>query len=183
MTLDWPMLIGLLTLVVVGGMGAYTVRAFVARTRNEFDSHRPALRVTNLSALNAGQVLTLTPEIENVGRGAAHDCVLQLGGWEGNYAVKTIHPRGARQRKHVVPIQLGPDAPIRTTLLSRSYLRLSYRDCWGLIYECWYPVSQTPHARPPLYDLHIDITHPELTEPAPSFRTMRRLLRQTPSVD
>ena len=181
--MNWVLFISLCALTIIGGTVAYAIYASISNTRKEFDACRPALRVTNLSALNAGQVLTLTPEIENVGHGTAHDCVLQLGGWEGNYAVKTIHPRGPRQRKHTVPIQLGPDAPIRTTLLSRSYLRLSYRDRWGLIYECWYPVAQIPHAKPSLYDLQIDLAHPELTEPAPSFRTVRRLLRQAPPMD
>jgi len=181
LAMDWPLLIGLFAFVIIGGIAAYTAYAFAARTKKEFYASRPALRVTNLAALNAGQMLTLTPELENVGHGVAYDCVLQLGGWEGNYSVKSMHPRGPRYRKHAVPIQLGPDASIRTASQSRIYLRLSYRDQWGLMYECWYPVAQIQRAGSTLYDIQIDLSHPELTEPTPSFWTMRRLLREKPS--
>jgi len=179
--MDWSLLIGLLALVLIGGIVAYAAYAFVARTKKEFDAHRPALRVTNLSALNADHTLTLTPEFENVGYGVAYDCVLQLRGWEGNYSVKNIHPQGPRYRKHAVPIQLGPDAPIRTASLSRVYLRLSYRDQWGLRYDCWYPVEQIRRAGSSLCDIQINLSQPELTEPTPSFWTMRRLLRERSS--
>jgi hypothetical protein len=183
MTMDWSLLIGLLAFIAIGGADAYHMSLLVARTKTEFLAGQPALRVTNLSAMNAGHVLTLTPELENVGRGVAYDCVLQLGGWEGNFSVKAIHPRGPRYRKHAVSIVLGPDTPIRTKSLSRSYLRLSYRDRWGLIYECWYPVDQIKNAAASLYDIQIDLSHPELTEPTPSFRTMRRLLQSHTSDD
>jgi len=170
-------LIGLLAFAIIGGGVAYLAYAFVAKTKKDFHACRPILRVTNLSALNAGQTLTLTPEFENVGRGVAFDCVLQLQGWEGNFSVKCIYPQGPRYTTYAVPIRLGPDAPIRTTSLPRIYLRLSYRDQWGLLYECWYPVEQIQRTGVSLYDLHIDLSHPELTEPMPSFWAMRRLLR------
>ena len=183
MTMDWPLLIGLFGFVALGGTVAYSLYSVIAQTKEEFFSGRPAVRVTNLSAMNAGPVLTLTPELENVGRGAAYDCVLQLGGWEGNFSIKTIHPRGQQYRKHAVSIVLGPEAPIRSTSLSRSSLWLSYRDRWGLKYECWYPVVQIKRAVSPLYDFQIDLSHPQLTEPTPSFLAMRRLLRSTPPDD
>ena len=179
--MDWLLLIGLLTFAIIAGVIAYTGYTFVRKTKKDFHAHRPALRVTNLSALNADRILTLTPEFENVGCGVAYDCVLQMRGWEGNFSVKSIHPQGPRYHKHVVPIRLAPDAPIRTASISKIYLRLSYRDRWGLAYECWYPVEQIQRTGFPLCDIQIDLTHPELTEPTPSFWTMRRLLRATPS--
>lgn len=177
--MDWSLLLGLLALLVMGGTGAFFLYRFVALTKENFRARQPALRITNLSAMNAGNVLTLTPELENVGGGEAYDCVLQLGGWEGNFSVKTVHPQGPRFRKHAVSIVLGPDASIRTKPMSNGYLRLAYRDCWGLTYECWYPVSQVQSVGNPLYNVRIDLAHPELTEPNPSFPEMRKLLRRS----
>ena len=175
--MDWSLLLGILLFLVIGGAGALYLYRFVARTTQDFCAQQPALRVTNLSVMNAGSVLTLTPELENVGLGVAYDCVLQLGGWEGKFAVMTIHPKGSRYQKHTVSIVLGHDAPIRSKPMSNGYLRLAYRDCWGLTYECWYPVAQVQTVASPLYNVHIDLAHPEVTEPNPSFRKMRRLLR------
>ena len=181
--MDWSLWLGLVVFLIATGIGAFYLYTFVASTRKDFHAHQPALRVTNLSAMNAGDVFTLTPELENVGRGVAYDCVLQLGGWEGNFAVRTVHPRGPRYRKHTVSIVLGPDAPIRAKPTSKGYLRLAYRDCWGLTYECWYCVTQVQSVATPLYNIHIDLTHPELTVPNPSFRDMRKLLRSRPLHD
>jgi hypothetical protein len=176
--MDWSLLLGVLAFLVTGGAGAFYLYRFVARIKKNFRAQQPALRITNLSAMNAGNVLTLTPELENVGRGVAYDCVLQLGGWEGTFSVMAIHPQGPRYRKHAVSIVLGPDAPIRAKPLSNGYLRLACRDCWGLMYECWYPVAQIQPVASPLYNVHIDLAHPELTEPNPSFREMWKLLQQ-----
>jgi hypothetical protein len=179
-SMEWSILIGVLA---IAGIAAYALYAYVARTKREFVSGRPCLRITNLAVMNAGPVLTLTPELENVGRGAAHNCVLQMAGWEGSYSVKTMHPVGPGYRKHLIPIVLGPDAPLRATPLSRSYLRLSYRDRWGLIYECWYPVTQLTNVAASLYDIQIDLSRPEVTEPVPSFWAMRRFLRGHTTTD
>ena len=181
--MDWSLLIGFPVGLAMVGAGAYGCYRLVRQTKNQFYAHQPALRITNLSALNAGDVLTLTPELENIGSGAAYDCVVQLGGWEGNFSVMTIHPRGPQHRKHAIPIVLGPDAPIRVTLQSNGYLRLACRDCWGLLHECWYPVTQTKNPATARYDIQIDLSHPTLTEPDLSFWSMRKLLRETPAQD
>ena len=115
--MDWLLLLGLVFLLIVGAIAAFYLHAFVTRTREEFRAAQPDLRVTNMSAMNSGTVLTIYPELQNVGGGVAYDCLLHLGGWEGNFAVKKIYPRGPRDQKHVAPIVLGPDAPIRTTLM------------------------------------------------------------------
>ena len=65
--------------------------------------------------------------------------------------------------------------------LSRCYLRLAYRDRWEQRYECWYPVAQIKNVNTALYDVQIDLSHPELTEPNPSFREMWKLLRRAPT--
>lgn len=174
--MDWLLLIGVLVLLIVGGTAAFYLHAFVARTRKEFRDTQPNLRISNLSAMNAGNVLTLSPEIENMGRGVAYDCVLHLGGWEGNFAVKKVCPRDSRYRKHAASIVLGPDAPLRGKPMTNGYLRVSYQDRWGLKYECWYPVTQVKSGAIPLYNIQIDLEHPELTEPNPSFWEMRKLL-------
>lgn len=178
--MDWSLLFSILAFLVIGGAGGFYSYWFVARTKQDFRAHQPSLRVTNLSAMNAGRVLTLTPELENVGSGVAYDCVLQLGGWEGKFSVMSVHPHGPRSRKHAVSIVLGPDAPIRAKPLSNGYLRLAYRDCWGLTYECWYPVAQVQSVASPLYNVHIDLAHPELTEPKLSLWEMWKLLRRSP---
>ena len=175
--MDWSLIIGLPAGLTLVGAGSYGLYRLVRQTKERFAAQQPALRVTNLSALNAGDVLTLTPELENIGSGTAYDCVVQLGGWEGNFSVMAIHPRGPKHRKHAIPIVLGPDAPIRTTLQSNGYLRLACRDCWGLLHKCWYPVTQSKNPATARYDIQIDLSHPELTLPTPSFWTMRRLLR------
>ncbi len=181
--MDWSLLIGLpVGLLMIGG-GTYGLSRLVSQTKEQFAAQQPALRVTNLSALNAGDVLTLTPELENIGSGTAYDCVVQLGGWEGNFSVMTIYPREPRHRKHAIPIVLGPDAPIRVALQSNGYLRLACRDCWGLLHECWYPVTQSKNPSTARYDIQIDLSHPTLTEPDLSFWSMRKLLRDTPAQD
>lgn len=181
--MDWSLLIGLPVGLALVGAGTYGLYRLVSRTKEQFAAQQPALRITNLSALNAGDVLTLTPELENLGSGTAYDCVVQLGGWEGNFSVMAIHPRGPRHRKHAIPIVLGPDAPIRSTPQSNGYLRLACRDCWGLLHECWYPVAQTKNPSTARYDILIELSHPNLTEPNLSFWSMRKLLRNNPAQD
>jgi len=180
---DWLLLIAFVVVLVIGGAGVFALYRLVRKIKQEFQRHQPALRITNMSAMNAGDVITLTPEVENVGRGSAHDCIVQLGGWEGNFAVKSIYPKGPRYQRHSVPIVLDQSAPIRTKLLSRCYLRLAYRDRWEQRYECWYPVTQVKNVKTSLYDVQIDLSHPELTEPHPSFRKMWKLLRSIPAND
>ena len=181
MIMDWLLLIALLVAFASGGAGGFALYRFAGRIKREFQGRIPVLRITNMSAMNAGEVITLTPEVENVGRGAAHDCIVQLAGWEGRFAVQRIHPKGPRHQRHSVPIVLGQDAPIRMKVLSRCYLRLAYRDRWEQRYECWYPVAQIKNVNTSLYDVQIDLSHPELTEPNPSFREMWKLLRRTPT--
>ena len=175
--MDWLLLIALLVVLIISGAGVFALYRFVDRIEREFQRHLPALRITNMSAMNAGEVITLTPEVENVGHGAAHDCIVQWAGWEGRLAVQHIHPKGPRYQRHSVPIVLGQDAPIRMKLLSRCCLRLAYRDRWEQRYECWYPVAQVKNVNTSLYDIQIDLSHPELTEPHPSIREMWTLLR------
>jgi hypothetical protein len=176
--MDWWLLIGLLAFVLCTGTGIFFWRGFVARLRNDFRAEQPVLRITNLSALNTGDVVTLTPELENVGQGVAYDCVLQLGGWEGNFFVKTMYPQGPRHQAHSVPIVLRPDAPIRVKPISRCYLRLACRDRWEQRYEYWYPVAQEENVSTRLYNVHINLSQLELTEPHPSPWKMWKLLRK-----
>lgn len=175
--MDWFAWLGLALCLLVAGIGAFYFHAFMISTREQFRAAQPDVRVTNLSAMNAGQVLTISPEIENVGGGVAYDCTLHMGGWEGNFAVKKVLPRGPRTQKHVASIVLGPDAPVRMKPISNGYLRIRYLDRWGHKYDRWYQVTQ---AKPPtlsLYNVQIDLDHPELNEPTPSFWEMRTLLR------
>lgn len=176
--MDWFWLLGFLLLLIAGGAAFYFWQMLAAQTRDDFCAQQPALRVTNLSAMHAGNVLTLIPQIENVGRGVAYDCVLHLGGWEGSFAVKKVYPQASRSQKHAASIVLGPETPLRVKLQSNGYLRLSYRDHWGLKYDCWYPVTQSLSSTPPLYNVQIDLEHPDANEPAPSFWEMRTLLRK-----
>jgi hypothetical protein len=181
--MDWLLLVALFVVLAISGAGIFALYRFVGKVKREFHRHQPALRITNMSAMIAGEVVTLTPEVENVGRGVAHDCVVQLAGWEGRFAVKSIHPKGPRYQRHSVPIVLDRDASIRAKLLSRCYLRLAYRDHWEQRYECWYPVAQIKNVNTSLYDIQIDFSHPELTEPRPSVRKMWKLLRSIPADD
>ncbi len=181
--MDWLLLIAFLVVLIISGMGVVAIYRYVGKIKHEFQQHQPALRITNMSAMNAAEVVTLTPEVENVGPGVAHDCIVQLAGWEGSFAVKSIHPDGPRYQRHAVPIVLDPKAPIRAKLMSRCSLRLAYRDRWEQRYECWYPVTQVKNVRTSLYDIQIDLSQLELTEPHPSFREMWTLLRSIPEND
>ncbi|ULA62712.1 MAG: hypothetical protein LZF86_50092 [Nitrospira sp.] len=176
--MDWFWLVGFLLLFLAGGGAYYLWQVVAAQTQDDFRAQQPMLRVTNLSAMHAGAMLTLMPQLENVGRGVAYDCVLHLGGWEGSFAVKKMYPPGPRSQKHTASLVLGPETPLRVKQQSNGYLRVSYRDQWGLKYDCWYPVTQSPGSQPPLYNIHIDLEHPDVNEPAPSFWEMRRLLRK-----
>lgn len=169
----------LLALIIIGGISWFFLHRFATNTKNEFREYQPALRVTNLSILNTGDLITLTPDVENLGPGVAYDCLLQLAGWDGSFSVKALHPHGPRYRRHSIPIVLRPGAPIRMKPMSRGYLRLSYRDLWEHRYECWYPVVQVQNANNRLYNIHIDFSQPEFTEPQLSVREMWKLLRRT----
>jgi len=175
--MDWSVLIGLVSLFIAAGIASIYLYVFVTRTREKFHATQPDLKITNLSAMSAGNVLTLSPEFENVGGGIAYDCTLHMGGWEGNFAVKKVHPRGPRYQKHVASIVLGPDAPIRAKAMSNGYLRLRYQDRWGHTYDCWYQVTQVKSAGLSLYNVHINLEHPESNKPTPSFWEMQKFLR------
>ncbi|MEK7869688.1 MAG: hypothetical protein AAB271_05090, partial [Nitrospirota bacterium] len=84
-----------------------------------------------------------------------------------------------RYQKHAASLVLGPDTPLRVKPQSHGYLRLSYRDRWGLKYDCWYPVTQSLSSQPPLHNIQIDLEHPDVNEPTPSFWEMRALLRKS----
>lgn len=181
--MDWSLLISLVIFFIAAGIASFYLYVFVTRTRKEFHATQPDLKITNLSVMSSGNVLTLFPELENVGGGVAYDCTLHLGGWEGNFAVKKVYPRGPRYQKHVASIVLGPDAPIRAKPISNGYLRLRYQDRWGHKYDCWYQVTQVKSGELPLYNVQINLEHPESNEPTPSFWEMRRLLRATTPYD
>lgn len=175
--MDWAFFIGILILIVGTGAAIFVWRGFVHRLKEDFHAEQPDLRLINLSALHAGDVITLTPELENVGEGVAYECVLQLSGWGGNFTVKTMYPPGPRHHTHTIPIVLGPDAPIRVKPLSRCCLRIAYQDQWELRYERWYPVTQVHNFATRLYDVHIDLSQPEVTQPTLSTWKMWRFLR------
>jgi hypothetical protein len=174
--MDWPLWIGLGLFSVAAGVAAYYLYALVVRTRKEFRAVQPNVKITNLSAMNSGNVLTLFPEFENVGGGVAHDCQLHMGGWDGNFVVKKVYPRGARVQKQRASIVLGPETPIRAQPINNGYLRIRYLDRWGHKYDCWYQVTQVKNAALPLYNIQIDLDHPEENTPVLSFLDMRKLL-------
>jgi hypothetical protein len=181
--MDWLLLIGLLICIFLIGAGVFYWRGFAGRIRDEFHAQQPALRVTNVSTLNAGEVVTLTLDLENVGHEVAYDCVLQLSGWDGNFTAKTIHPPGSRYQRHSIPIVLPPHGPIRTKLLSRCSVRVAWCDRWELRYECWYPISQVRNIATGLYNVHVNLSEPELTLPHPSLWDMWKFLRRDSSND
>ncbi|MDH4084989.1 MAG: hypothetical protein OEV99_16285 [Nitrospira sp.] len=177
--MDGSLLILLLIVLILGSIGWFLLRRFLNKTRKEFREYQPTLRVTNLSTMSTADVVTLTPEVENLGPGVAYDSLLQLTGWDGSFSVKALHPHGPRYQRHSIPIVLGPDAPIRMKPMSRCFLRLSYRDCWEQLYDCWYPVVQVQNVNNRLYNIRIDLSQPEFTEPHPSVREMWKLLRRS----
>ena len=181
--MDWLLLLGLVAFLVVGATVAFYLHTFATRIREEFRAAQPDLRITNLSAMSSGNVLTIYPELENVGGGVAYDCLLHMGGWEGNFAVKKVYPRGPQYQKHVVSIVLSPDAPIRAKPINNGYIRLRYLDRWGQKYDCWYQVAQVEAGETSLYNVQIDLEHPQLNEPHPSVWGMRKILRTTPLHD
>src|SRR5262245_707771 len=181
--MDWLLLLGLVSFLVVGVTASYYLYTFVVRTREEFRAEQPDLRITNLSAMSSGSVLTIFPELENVGRGVAYDCLLHMGGWEGNFAVKKVYPRGPRYQKHVASIVLGPDAPVRAKPINNGYIRLRFLDRWGQKYDCWYQVTQVGTGETPLYNVQVDLKDPQMNEPHPSSWEMRKLLRTAPLYD
>ena len=178
--MDWWLILGLVSFLIVGAIASFYLYVFVTRIRREFREAQPDLRVTNMSAMSSGNVLTVYPELQNLGGGVAYDCLLHMGGWEGNFSIKKVYPRGPRTQKHVASIVLGPEAQIRTTRMSHGYIRLRYLDRWGQKYDCWYQVTQVGIGDAPLYNIQIDLENPEVHEPHPSFWEMRKFLRTTP---
>ena len=178
--MDWLLILGLVSLLIVGAIALFYLFTFVTRTREEFRAAQPDLRVTNMATMSSGNVLTVYPELQNLGGGVAYDCLLHMGGWEGSFSIKKVYPRDLGGQKHVASIVLGPEAPIRTTLTGHGYIRLRYLDRWGQKYDCWYEVTQVGIGDAPLYNIQIDLEHPELHEPHPSFWAMRKFLRTVP---
>ena len=178
--MDWLLIFGLVSLLIVGVIASFYLYVFVTRIRKEFRASQPDLRVTNMSAMSSGNVLTVYPELQNLGGGIAYDCLLHMGGWEGNFSIKKVYPRGPQAQKHMASIVLGPEAPIRTTRMSHGYIRLRYLDCWGQKYDCWYQVTQVEMGDASLYNIQVDLEHPEVHEPHLSFWEMRKFLRTTP---
>jgi hypothetical protein len=56
----WSVLIGLLVRLALVGAGTYGLYQPVSRTKEQFHAQQPALRVTNLSAMNAGFAASLS---------------------------------------------------------------------------------------------------------------------------
>jgi hypothetical protein len=181
--MDWAWLIGLLLFVIGIGLASFYSYRLIERTKQEYRVTQPKLKITNLSAMTAGNVLTLYPELENVGGGVAHDCTLHIGGWEGHFSIAKVYPRGSRAQKHVASIVLNPDAPIRVKPISNGYLRLRYLDRWNQKYDSWYQVAQVKSPDSPLYTVHINLDNPEVNEPDLSFWDMRKLLRAASTPD
>ena len=181
--MDWSLLIGFLSLVVAGLTAYFYLHSLVAKTRKEFRNNQPNLRITNLSAMNSVNVLTLYPEIENIGKGVAYDCIMTMDGWKGQFAARKVYPPGPRFQRFKASILLDPDAPIRASALGESNLRLRYCDRWGQHYECWYHVTQVRAEAAPPYNVQIDLDHPGMSEPTPSFWEIRKFLRNTSLYD
>ena len=74
--MDWLLLLGLVSFLIVGAIASFYLYVFVTRTREEFCAAQPDLRVTNMSAMSSGTVLTIYPELENLGGGVAYDLSL-----------------------------------------------------------------------------------------------------------
>ncbi len=175
--MDWSLLIGLASIIIAGVPAYFYLESLVAQTRKEFRDNQPNLRITDLSAMNSANVLTLYPEIENIGLGVAYDCTMLMDGWEGSFAVKKVYPRGPRYQKHVASIVLEPEANIRGKPIANACLRLRYQNRWGQKYECWYHVTQVKGGAVPFYNVQIDLAHAGMTEPNPSVWEMRKFLR------
>jgi len=171
------LVISVFALLIAAVTGFFYLESVVSQTRKDFYDNQPNLRITKLSSMNSGDVITLFPEIENVGRGVAYDCTLLMDGGKGNFGVKKIHPAGPRFQKHMPSIILGPEAPIRHAPFDNGCLRLQYKDRWGQEYEVWYRVTQVRDGQKLLYNVQIDLDHPGMTEPSPSFFEMRKFLR------
>jgi len=182
--MDWLSLLIVIVLFVAGATAWFYFYAFSTRIKDEFRAAQPDLRITNMSAMSSGNILTIYPEIENVGGGVAHDCLLHMGGWEGHFAIKKVYPHGQRYQKHVAPIVLGPEAPVRARPINNGYIRLRYLDRWGQKYDCWYQVTQVRlDDQASLYNVQVNLEHPEVNEPHPTLWEMRKCLRSIPLYD
>ena len=113
--MDWLLLLGLVVFLVVGATAAFYVYGFVTRTQEEFRAAQPDLRITNMSAMSSGNVLTIYPELENVGGGVAYDCLLHMGGWEGHSIEDApSRPERYREPRHLRFSLGSPDTSNRT---------------------------------------------------------------------
>ncbi|MDH5319258.1 MAG: hypothetical protein OEW14_12965, partial [Nitrospira sp.] len=64
--MDLSLIISLLVVLTIGGITWFFIRRFITNTTNEFREYQPALRITNLSIMNTGDMITVTPEVENL---------------------------------------------------------------------------------------------------------------------
>ena len=171
------LIVSLLALIIASVTGYIYLESVVDQTRKEFRENQPKLLVLQISALHSGDILTLSPSVQNVGKVPAYDTTVTLNGWNGQISIGTSYPPGPRFQQHNLSIPLGTDSPIRSNTISPAYLFLRYRDRWGQRYEISYPVTQVSEGDRPFYRPQIDLEHPRLVEPTPTFFEMRKFLR------
>jgi hypothetical protein len=171
------LIVGIVGVIVAGVPGYFYLASVIEQARKDFRVNQPNLRIINLSGVRTGDVITLLPDVENIGQGIGYECTVTLDGWKGLLSLGKIFPRGPRFQVHRLSIVLGTDAPIRSVLVSNPCIRLRYHDRWGQLYEVWYHVRQVRELDKSAYGVEVDLEHPGMLEPNPSFLEIRKFLR------
>lgn len=172
--------VSIVALAISSVVGYFYIRSVVDQAHKDYGEQQPNIQVYDLSAMYSANTLTLFPTVRNLGKVPAYDCALTMDGWDGKVEISTSHPAGPKFQEHKLSITLSPDAAIRSKAIEPAWLSLSYRDCWGYLYEVSYPVRQVKQGATPTYSIEIDLKHPRYLYPDPSFFEIRKLLGNIP---
>jgi hypothetical protein len=175
------LIISLLALSISGVVGYFYLESVIEQAKKEYHDNQPDVQILNLPSTRTGENLTLLPTIRNVSKVPAYNCVLTIDGWQGQIAVGTLYPAGPKFREHGVSILIGPEQPIRSTLVENAHLRLRYSDYWGGQYEVTYLVEQAKQGENRIYDLNIRLDTPGHAWPSPTYLEIRKLLKNLPT--
>lgn len=165
-------------IVAILGGGYFTIIPVVDRTRRDFYTLQPDVRIGGVSIHSSEHNYAAHLKLHNLGKNPAYDGTVTLDGWPGKERVPVIHPLRPGYNEYEVSLELGQDSPICTTKMDTARLQIRYRDRWDYCYELSYPVVQTPRSDG-RFNIQIQMNQPTLARPTVSFCKMRKHLRET----
>lgn len=153
--------------------------------QRDFLALQPDVQVINMYIILPGQSNSHEVLLHNLADSTAYNGEVTLDGWEGKVNISEIHPlvHPVHGQHNVcqVNLEIGLDAPIRTTRLEAPRLWIRYQDRWDLSYTLSYPVVQIQQDDG-RFNIQVMTGQPIIKRPTVSFIKMRKLVREAPSL-